>query len=150
MTEQQGTTKRYFLSNLTFWRWCVALPATIILIGIALSLPFGNSQWSKWHYMFQWNVWPKKKPQIPKEYNGKWKSWDEEGILREDCNFQSGVPEQGFLLAREINLHLDIIMDFTEKAEDEIFKKFEINEDHISLVHVYEGANNHRRSNPCG
>jgi len=79
MIEQQGTAKRYFLSNLTFWRWCVALPLTIILIGIALSLPFGNPQWSKWHYFFQWKTYPGKKPKIPKEYNGRWVMWHENG-----------------------------------------------------------------------
>jgi len=83
MTEQQVVAKKPLTRSPTSSRWWIALPATIILIALALSLPFGNPQWSKWHYVCQANFQGSETINPPKKYSGKWRSWRHSSQVRE-------------------------------------------------------------------
>jgi len=55
-----------------FLAWCV--------FSLAVILPFGNPQWSRVFYLFQWGIWPWEEPNPSEMYTGKRSNWHWNGL----------------------------------------------------------------------
>ena len=78
-------------------KWLIVGTLTLIfLIVITFCwLSFGDPQSSKWVYQFQANVypgWSNGAVNVPNDYDGVWRDWDNDGNLRHEFEYNEGTP----------------------------------------------------------
>lgn len=71
----------------------LGIVATIGLLAVAASLRYGDTQSSRFHYLFQAYIWPRYwggyiKP--PADFTGIWRMWHPNGRLRSVAQYESG------------------------------------------------------------
>ena len=57
----------------TPFKWLFGIFCLVLLVLVFLS--FGNQQWGKWIYVWQYQVYPQKVSEMPEFYSGIWRSW---------------------------------------------------------------------------
>ena len=78
------------------WKRVLPLFLVIALIAFLLSLPFGDCQWSRWHYMFQKYLWPQEPNsslRVPNDFTGIWREWHRNGQESLGESFRDGVRD---------------------------------------------------------
>lgn len=63
--------------------------AHLISVVIVCLLSFGNPQWTRAVYMWQWQVLDQK-ARRPKKYNGVWRAWDKNGNMTYQSHYVNG------------------------------------------------------------
>jgi len=77
-----------FLSPLS-----VIVLTIFLLVGSLGVLAFGNTQWSRWIYVFQAYYWPKYESSIikpPSNYTGSWRCWFKNGQIMREYHIKNG------------------------------------------------------------
>lgn len=72
---------------LRFWKYAGLSAVAAAFLFTAWALPFGDTQWNRAIYMFQWRAYPGVRPVLAENYTGRWtdyhadatKAW--EGVL---------------------------------------------------------------------